>query len=347
MTISSATTRTGPYSGNGSTTVFAYTFVIYDQADLEVVVKTTSTGAESIRAIGTGSTNYAVSDVGTSSGGNVTMVTAPTSGETLTIRRTQTFLQGSDFTNQGAYVGETHERVYDETIQKIQQVDEEVDRSLKFPVSDAALTATLPASSIRAGTYLSFDSSGNVTTSAGAATDATTASTKADEAAASALLAASEVAVVAHKYTWSNSTSMADPGTGALRYNHGTASSVSAIAIDDTTADTGNPDINAFIATWDDSTSTVKGQLQIKKVGTPATFAIFNITGLTDNSGWAQIAVAHVSSSGTLSNSDEIRISFSRTGLKGDTGSQGVQGDTGSQGATGPVGVGLALALGG
>ena len=246
MTISSETTKTGPYSGNASTTVFAYTFVIYDQTDLEVVVTTTATGSESIRAIGTGSTNYSVSGVGTASGGNVTMVTAPASGETLTIRRKQTLLQGSDFTNQGAYVGETHERVYDETIQKIQQVDEEVERSLKFPVSDAALTSTLPTSAIRAGTYLTFDSSGNVSTTAGASTDATSAAATATTlsgAASTTSLAigtgskaftvASGLAFVAGDYVLA--TSNADTSN----YMHGQIASYSSTTLTLTSANTG------------------------------------------------------------------------------------------------------------
>ncbi len=156
-----------------------------------------------------------------------------------------------------------------------------------------------------------------------AATSATAAAASASSASTSATTAASEASAVAPKYTFSTTTSMADPGAGILRYNHGTVASVTAIAIDDTTADTGNPDIEAWIASWDDSTSTVKGQLRLVEPGTPANYAVFNITGLTNNSGWVQIAVTHVDSNGTFSNTDSIRVSFFRNGDLGATGVTG------------------------
>ena len=153
--------------------------------------------------------------------------------------------------------------------------------------------------------------------------------------------AAKEASAVAPKYTFSTTTSMADPGAGILRYNHGTVASVTAIAIDDTTADIGNPDIEAWIASWDDSTSTIKGQLRLVEPGTPANYAVFNVTALTDNSGWVQLAVAHVDSNGTFGNTDSIRLSFSRTGDKGLTGAAGADGDVSEATATA-----LAIALG-
>jgi len=49
---------------------------------------------------------------------------------------------------------------------------------------------------------------------------------------------------------------MADPGTGGIRFNSATWASVTAIAIDDNSADTGNPDVSATVLSWDDSTNT-------------------------------------------------------------------------------------------
>ena len=141
-----------------------------------------------------------------------------------------------------------------------------------------------------------------------------------------ATTAANEASATAPKYTFSTTTSMADPGAGILRYNNGTVASVTAIAIDDTTADTGNPDIAAWITSWDDSTSTIKGQIRLVEPGTPANYAVFNVTALTDNSGWVQLAVTHVDSNGTFGNTDSIRVTFSRVGDKGDTGSTGATG---------------------
>ena len=156
-----------------------------------------------------------------------------------------------------------------------------------------------------------------------AAAQVTLATNQVSLASGHATTAANEASATAPKYTFSTTTSMADPGAGILRYNDATVADVTAIAIDDTTADTGNPDIEAWIASWDDSTSTIKGQIRLVEPGTPANYAVFNITGLTNNSGWVQLTVAHVDSNGTFGNTDSIRVTFSRVGDKGDTGATG------------------------
>jgi hypothetical protein len=60
--------------------------------------------------------------------------------------------------------------------------------------------------------------------------------------------------------------------------------------------------------------------------------AIFTITALTDNTGWSQIAVTHVSSSGTFSNAEKVYITFVRTGDKGADGAG--SGDVSGPGAS-------------
>ena len=73
MTISSTTTK-NTYTGNASTTVFAYGFKVFAATDLKVIIRSSS-GVESVKSNGT---HYNVSNVGTASGGNVTF----TSGNT-------------------------------------------------------------------------------------------------------------------------------------------------------------------------------------------------------------------------------------------------------------------------
>jgi hypothetical protein len=148
-------------------------------------------------------------------------------------------------------------------------------------------------------------------------------------AAASATLAEASAGAVAFKYTFDSSTSVADPGSnGEWRWNNGTVGSVSSMALRAATADTGNPDISPYIITWDDSTSTVNGHLLFRKSGTPATFAIFAIGAIVDNTAWLQIGLTHVASNGTWSNADTGYISFiGRNGDKGDTGAQGPAGE--------------------
>ena len=133
---------------------------------------------------------------------------------------------------------------------------------------------------------------------------------------------------------------MADPGTGEVRFDNATLASVTNIAIDATSADTGNPDVSDLIASIDDGTnSSHEGYLFIRKHGTPATFMAYNVTGsITDNTGWLQIPVSHAASGGTISNADTLYISFARSGNVGATGSTGATGATGPQGPTGNTG---------
>ena len=58
-------------------------------------------------------------------------------------------------------------------------------------------------------------------------------------------------------YTFSDTVTMSDPGTGTVRFDNATLASVTNIAIDDTTAGSGNPDVSSYLTFFDDSTSTV------------------------------------------------------------------------------------------
>lgn len=121
------------------------------------------------------------------------------------------------------------------------------------------------------------------------------------------------------RWLFDSSTTMADPGAGDLRLNNSTLSSVTEIAISDNCGETGNPSVETFVLAWDDSTSTsLRGTLIIKKASAPENFAVYSITGAsTDNSGWTQLAVTHVVSSGSFSSTDVLAVQFIRTGDKG------------------------------
>jgi hypothetical protein len=147
--------------------------------------------------------------------------------------------------------------------------------------------------------------SANITTVAGISSDVTTVAGISGDV--------SSVAAQVIGYDFSTTTAMADPGSGNVRFNNATVASVTAIAIDD--LDKNGVDQSAYIALFDDSTNTVKGTLVFRTGG--GDVATFNITGLTDNTGWFQIAVTHVASSGTFSNGEDTFIGFTRAGDKG------------------------------
>ena len=188
--------------------------------------------------------------------------------------------------------------------------------------ASAASTSASNASTSETNAATSETNAGTSETNAATSeTNAATSETNAETAEVNAESAASSVAI---NWAFDSTTTMADPGTGDLRLNNATVSSVTAIAASALTAETGNPDLSDYIVTWDDSTSTNNGTIVIRKRGTPATFAVFNLTGaVTDNTTWLQLAVTYVDGAGTFSAADDLYVQFIRTGDKGEQGPAG------------------------
>ena len=334
-------------SGNGSTTVFSFTFVINQASDL-TVIKTTTAGVESTLSEGSGTSNYSVSVSAYPGNGSITFPasgsTKLASGEKLTLKRIVDVDQDTDLVNQGAWKPSQVEDAFDYSRMIDLQQQEEMDRALKFATSADTSSFDMSIPAPVASKVVAINSSNNgfeLVTEPSASASAAAASEVAAAASATSALAAASA--VAFPYTFDNGTSMADPGTGDFRLNNGASASATAAALSNSTADSGNPDISDYIITMDDSSSTLNGHIVIVQEGTPSTFAIYTVGAVTDNTSWLQVGLTHVDSNGTFTNGTKCRLQFVRTGDKGETGATGPQGPTG---ATGPVGIGLALALG-
>lgn len=123
-------------------------------------------------------------------------------------------------------------------------------------------------------------------------------------------------------YTLSTTTTMADPGSGYIRFNHATLSSVTEIAIDDN--DANGSDLSAYVLTWDDVGTTNRGTLILQNRTSPGNVVIFTISGAsTDNSGWTQLAVTYVTHAGSFGANAPLGVTFSRPGATGDAGAAG------------------------
>ncbi len=143
MTISSESYKSGPYSGNDSTTVFSYGFKIYANTEIEVI-KTATDGSETTLVL---STDYTVSGVGSDSGGDVTYPVTGSplaTGEKLTIRRVNPLTQLTDLRNQGAFFSENIEKAMDRLIMVVQQQQEKIDRMLRLPSSTTSSDLVIP-----------------------------------------------------------------------------------------------------------------------------------------------------------------------------------------------------------
>ena len=294
MTVTTTTIKNS-YSGNGSTTAFAYTFPINSTSEITVIERS-ATGAETVKSEGSGSTNYSISDNG-ASGGTITMVTAPASGTTLVIRRNTALTQETDYVANDPFPAETHEDALDKLNMQTQELQEELDRSFKVSRTNTITTSEFTESATdRASKALGFDSDGNLTTIA------------------DFLPAGGDNA----QLTYSTTTTDSDPGAGKIRFNNSSLGSATAAYVDD--EDANGTDISAWVQSFDDVTgnATNRGRLRVTKSNSLAVWHTFKISGaITDASGYTKLALTYIDGAGSLADADKVFISFVPSGEDG------------------------------
>lgn len=137
MTISSETRKAGPYAGNGSTTSFPFAFKVFYAGDV-LVVHTDPDGVESTLQW---TTHYHVllsSNQDASPGGHITMLSAPDTGEKITITSRVQNKQPLDLTNQGGFYPRVINDALDRLTILVQQIAEQVSRALTVSISSGA-----------------------------------------------------------------------------------------------------------------------------------------------------------------------------------------------------------------
>ena len=158
MTVST-TTSIISYTGNGVTTAFAFTSPAYAATDIRVIVRVDATGIETVQAL---TTNYTLGTAPYPSGGTVTMLVAPASGETLIIKVLLPQTQTLDLAENDIMPAESLEDALDRAVMLIQQIQEELGRAYRQQEGDTA-SVVLPNSVDRASKFLQWDASGNPT----------------------------------------------------------------------------------------------------------------------------------------------------------------------------------------
>ena len=144
MTISTEVRTAGPYTGNGSTTEFAFAFKVFEASD--VVVKTTTNGTTTTETL---TTDYSVTlnaDQDVSAGGTITMVTPPLASTTLTISSDVPTTQNVKLANLGGFYPTVFNDALDRATIQIQQVDQrvsDINTSLVTPQFDTTADYTL------------------------------------------------------------------------------------------------------------------------------------------------------------------------------------------------------------
>ncbi|CAB4120771.1 hypothetical protein UFOVP5_8 [uncultured Caudovirales phage] len=149
----------GPFTGNGVRTAFAFDFTAVAANDIAVQVNGSTIS----------STLYTV--VLSSSGtGTVTFSIAPTSGASILIVANPDFLQETVYENQGAYNLDTVNKTNRRDAVRSHWLAVALTRAILVPIGETL--GLLPAASARAGKFLAFDASGQLSTSSGTGTDA-------------------------------------------------------------------------------------------------------------------------------------------------------------------------------
>lgn len=159
MTISSTTRKTAPFVGDGTTTVFPFTFKVFTSADLYVVKSEASTGGQEALTL---STDYSVTlnaNQNANPGGEITLGTALAVGYRLVISTNIAPLQEVDLTNLGGFYPQVITKAFDKLTILIQQALETLSRSIRFPISDSAVGSELPTLDDRKGKVLGFHAS--------------------------------------------------------------------------------------------------------------------------------------------------------------------------------------------
>ena len=163
MTISSTVRVAGPFIGNGTASVFPFTFKVFAAADLQVIRLIVASGIEQQLALNADYTVILNGDQNSNPGGNITLTAgALPAGYTLTITSDISNLQPTDLTNQGGFYPEVITDSLDRATIQIQQISDIGDRTIKVPLSDGVVSGlTLPTAVQRANAFLAFDSNGD------------------------------------------------------------------------------------------------------------------------------------------------------------------------------------------
>jgi len=136
------------YTGSAGVGPYSFTFEILANTDIAVYKNTT---------LLTLTTDYTVT-INSNGTGSVTLVSAATGSDTVTIYGSRALQRTSDFVTGGDLFANTLNDELDSLVIFTQQNKEEIDRSLQAPVTDpTTIDMTLPGAALRAGKLLAFN----------------------------------------------------------------------------------------------------------------------------------------------------------------------------------------------
>ena len=147
-------TRRVEFTGNTGTGPFAFTFNVLAQADIAAYKNNTLLALTS---------DYPVS-LNSNGPGSITLVAALIASDELVIIGDLPLSRTTDFVTAGDLLASSLNQQFDSNVVMSQQLDERFDRTIRSQPGDINKNLYLPLVSSRASQLLSFDSSGNITT---------------------------------------------------------------------------------------------------------------------------------------------------------------------------------------
>jgi hypothetical protein len=151
MTVLDNTPR-DQYTATGGQVAFSYTFEIAAEGDIAVL----QNGV--LLSLGTGAGEYAVTGVGSDTGGVVTLVTGATSGDIITLYRDMALERLTSYTNGGDFLAADVNNDYDRLWLALQQNTGTSNRALVAPNTDpTSINMTIPDKATRLNKFLKFN----------------------------------------------------------------------------------------------------------------------------------------------------------------------------------------------
>ena len=278
------------YTGSTSLGPYNVTFEWFADADLKVYIGDT---------LKTLTTHYTLVGAGTNGTRQLTFTTGngpAASADVITILRDVAVARTSDFATAGAFQIDTLNTELDKTTAQIAQQEFTLRRtpSLKNTTVDANLDFVFPEPV--ASKVLAWNAAG----------DGLESTDKVPSGGDST------------KFTYSTTTSDADPGSGYVRFNNGTLASATIAYIDD--ADAFANDVTAWVQSFDDvsGNSTSRGRIRMYKANNIGIFAVYKINAaITDASGYTKVPLTYIAGAGAFADDDEVFISFVAPGEDG------------------------------
>lgn len=157
MSVTGSTTR-NDYSSSSGQTVFAYTFQILLTTDVKVIKNGTTLNIND---------DYTVSGAGVSSGGNVTLTTGASGGDTVSILLAMPIDRTTQYQNAGDFLASDVNGDLDKSYIALNQLQTDISRAVRLKDQDQSVDLELPLVSTRANKFLRFNFDGSVDVTTG------------------------------------------------------------------------------------------------------------------------------------------------------------------------------------